>query len=96
MTGCPNCCARPYNADIGLVGKTKGKYTVFLGGQLLGKRLNTIYKDLIPFEEITSTLTPVFAAFKQHSQGSETFGDFCDRVGNEQLAGWAEQFATSV
>ncbi|MCA9185645.1 MAG: NADPH-dependent assimilatory sulfite reductase hemoprotein subunit, partial [Planctomycetales bacterium] len=25
MTGCPNGCARPYNSDIGLVGKTAGK-----------------------------------------------------------------------
>ncbi len=93
MTGCPNGCARPYNADIGLVGKTKGKYTVFLGGQLLGKRLNTIYKDLVPFEEITATLLPVFVAFKQHRLDAESFGDFCHRVGNEQLSAWAEQQA---
>ena len=33
MTGCPNGCARPYNCDIGLVGKTAGKYTVFVGGR---------------------------------------------------------------
>ncbi|MBA3482523.1 MAG: NADPH-dependent assimilatory sulfite reductase hemoprotein subunit, partial [Pirellulales bacterium] len=31
MTGCPNGCARPYNSDIGLVGKTKEKYTILLG-----------------------------------------------------------------
>ncbi len=96
MTGCPNGCARPYNSDIGLVGKTKGKYTIFLGGQLLGKRLNTIYKDLIPFEEIVPTLTPVFVAFKQHRQVSETFGDFCNRVGVEQLLGWADEYAAVV
>ena len=40
MTGCPNGCARPYNSDIGLVGKTKDKYTIFLGGRVLGDRLN--------------------------------------------------------
>lgn len=96
MTGCPNGCARPYNADIGLVGKTKGKYTVFLGGQLLGKRLNSVYKELVPFEEITATLTPLFVAFKQHRHGSETFGDFCSRVGNEQLTVWAEEYASVV
>ncbi len=95
MTGCPNGCARPYNADIGLVGKTKGKYSVFLGGQLLGKRLNQLYKDLVPLEEIVPTLVPVFVAFKQHRLDRETFGDFCDRVGNEQLARWAEQYAGS-
>lgn len=96
MTGCPNGCARPYNADIGLVGKTKGKYTVFLGGQLLGKRLGKIYKDLVPFEEITATLAPIFSAFKQHRSADEAFGDFCDRVGNEQLASWADQHSTAV
>ncbi len=32
MTGCPNGCARPYNADIGLVGKAKGRYTMFWAG----------------------------------------------------------------
>ena len=39
MTGCPNGCARPYNSDIGLVGKTEDKYTIFLGGRVLGDRL---------------------------------------------------------
>ncbi len=65
MTGCPNGCARPYNADIGLVGKTKNKYTVFVGGQLLGKRLAFIYKDGVALEDIVPTLVPLFVAFKE-------------------------------
>jgi sulfite reductase (ferredoxin) len=85
MTGCPNGCARPYNADIGLVGKAVGRYTVYLGGQLLGKRLGTIYKDLVPLDEIVPTLMPVFAEFKANRQNGETFGDYCDRVGVENL-----------
>ncbi|MFN3191064.1 MAG: NADPH-dependent assimilatory sulfite reductase hemoprotein subunit [Aureliella sp.] len=96
MTGCPNGCARPYNADVGLVGKTKGKYTVFLGGQLLGKRLGAIYRDLVPFEEIADTLTPLFMAFKQHRSEGETFGDFCNRNGNEQLESWATEYSAAV
>ena len=56
MTGCPNGCARPYNSDIGLVGKTKDKYTIFLGGRVLGDRLNFIYKDLVPTSEVVPTL----------------------------------------
>ena len=39
MTGCPNACARPYTADIGLVGKAVGKYTILVGGRLLGNGL---------------------------------------------------------
>lgn len=29
MTGCPNGCARPYIAEIGLVGKAPGIYNLY-------------------------------------------------------------------
>ena len=90
MTGCPNGCARPYNCDIGLVGKARGKYTVFLGGRLLGDRLNFLYKDFVPEEEVAGTLAPVFAYFKQARQPGETLGDFCLRKGAADLAAWAD------
>ncbi len=85
MTGCPNGCARPYNADIGIVGKAKGKYTLFTGGALLGHRLAIIYKDLVPEETLVAEIVQVFAAFKLHREGSETLGDFCARVGRDSL-----------
>ncbi len=85
MTGCPNGCARPYNSDIGLVGKAKGKYTLLLGGGTLGHRLNWIYKDMVPAEEVISTLKPVFSLFKTDRQTGETFGDFCHRLGKDEL-----------
>ena len=85
MTGCPNGCARPYNSDIGLVGKTKGKYTLFLGGRTEGNRLNWIYKDLVPSEEVVSTLAPVLKHFKELRNDGESFGDFCDRIGKDEL-----------
>jgi sulfite reductase (ferredoxin) len=91
MTGCPNGCARPYNADIGLVGKAKGKYTVFVGGTRLGTRLAFIYKDLVPFEGIVSVLEPLFAAFKTNRTDKESFGDFCTRAGNPQLLQWYDE-----
>jgi sulfite reductase (ferredoxin) len=85
MTGCPNGCARPYNADIGLVGKAKGKYTLYVGGTRLGTRLAFIYKDLVPLESITETLVPLFEAFKSQRQVKESFGDYCARLGLENL-----------
>lgn len=95
MTGCPNGCARPYNADVGLVGKAKGRYTLYLGGTLLGTRLGTIYKDLVPLEQITPTLSPILLAFKQHRlSASESFGDFCHRAGKEQLEKWSVEYAS--
>jgi sulfite reductase (ferredoxin) len=85
MTGCPNGCARPYNCDVGLVGKARGKYTVLLGGRLLGNRLNFIYKDMVPEEELVSALLPAFVYYKQARDPGETFGDFCHRKGKEDL-----------
>jgi len=96
MTGCPNGCARPYNCDVGLVGKARGKYTVFLGGRLLGDRLNFVYKDLVPEEEVAGTLAPVFAYFKQARANGETLGDFCLRKGAEDLAAWSDANAAAL
>ncbi|OJW22704.1 MAG: sulfite reductase subunit beta [Planctomycetales bacterium 71-10] len=90
MTGCPNGCARPYNADIGLVGRSAkigedgipepGKYTVFLGGRTTGERLNVVFKDYVPHDRIAAELSPVFARFKAERLDGETFGDFCHRA----------------
>jgi len=85
MTGCPNGCARPYNSDIGLVGKTKDKYTIFLGGRVLGDRLNFIYQDLVPTDQVVPALVPALRYFKESRQNGESFGDFCHRIGKENL-----------
>ncbi|MGL4513637.1 MAG: NADPH-dependent assimilatory sulfite reductase hemoprotein subunit [Lacipirellulaceae bacterium] len=85
MTGCPNGCARPYNSDIGLVGRAKERYTMFLGGSRLGHRLNWIYKDMVPADEVATTLARVFVHFKATRTPGEALGDFCDRVGKDAL-----------
>src|SRR3954447_14024100 len=85
MTGCPNGCARPYNSDIGLVGKTKDKYTIFLGGRVLGDRLNFVYDDLVPTAQVVPALVPALRYFKEARQEGESFGDFCYRVGRDDL-----------
>ncbi|WP_153559132.1 NADPH-dependent assimilatory sulfite reductase hemoprotein subunit [Roseimaritima sediminicola] len=92
MTGCPNGCARPYNAEVGLVGRSvdgktgQGRYTVFLGGNLEGSRMNVLFKDQVPMNEIVDTLRPVLVNFKENRQPGEGFGDFCHRIGIETLA----------
>ncbi|MGB1925247.1 MAG: NADPH-dependent assimilatory sulfite reductase hemoprotein subunit [Rubripirellula sp.] len=85
MTGCPNGCARPYNADIALVGKAKDRYTLFLGGGWLGNRLAYIYKDLVPDSQVVEEITRVFAAYKANRIESESIGDFCSRIGKDAL-----------
>ena len=85
MTGCPNGCARPYQSDIGIVGRSGDKYTLFVGGHYLGHRLNFELRDLTPRAEIVPTLAPLLAAFKERCHDGETFGDFCQRLGQERL-----------
>ncbi|MFM7035551.1 MAG: NADPH-dependent assimilatory sulfite reductase hemoprotein subunit [Planctomycetia bacterium] len=92
MTGCPNACARPYNSDIGIVGRTLGKYTIFLGGRLLGDRLNVQYKDVVPFEELAKEITAVLACYKAERHTGETLGDFCHRKGVEGVRTWADEW----
>jgi sulfite reductase (ferredoxin) len=91
MTGCPNGCARPYNSDIGLVGRAKDQYTIFLGGRLLGDRLNFEYKDYVPGESVVDELVPVFTYFKQSREPGESLGDFCHRIGVDGLLAFANQ-----
>jgi sulfite reductase (ferredoxin) len=96
MTGCPNGCARPYNCDIGLVGKARDRYTLLLGGRVLGDRLNFIYKDLVPVNEIVPTLVPLFCFYKQQRAGNESFGEFCHRQGQAALQAFADSFDASA
>ena len=86
MTGCPNGCARPYNADLALVGKAKGKYTLYAGGGWLGNRLAYIYKDMVPDDVVVDELISIFTAFKANREDGESLGTFCTRVGKEDLA----------
>ncbi len=92
MTGCPNGCARPYNADVGLVGRAVGKYGIYLGGRLLGDRLNFLYQDRVPLDAIVPRLVVLLAYFQRERQTGEGFGDFCFRKGAEDLLRWSERF----
>jgi sulfite reductase (NADPH) hemoprotein beta-component len=80
MTGCPNGCARPYTAELALVGKGPNKYQLYLGGNEASTRLNRLYKDSVKSEEITSELRAVLARYTGERAAGERFGDFCQRV----------------
>lgn len=81
MTGCPNGCARPYLAEIGLVGRSPGKYNIYLGAKYDGTRLNDLWADAVLSEEIAPTLAPVIKRYAKERAEGEQFGDFCRRAG---------------
>src|SRR5207248_11206443 len=85
MTGCPNGCARPYQSDIGLVGRSGEKFTIYVGGSPLGHRLNFVLKDLVPIGQVVPMLRKLLADFRERRQGREGFGDYCQRLGVERL-----------
>lgn len=79
MTGCPNGCGRPYLAEIGFVGKSEGHYNLYLGGNFIGTRLNTLYKETLSEEEILTELKPIIADYAANRNNGEKFGDFVIR-----------------
>ena len=79
MTGCPNGCARPYVAEIGLVGTALGHYNLHFGGDRAGERLNKIYKENLDEEAILFELNGWLGRFKSERKSGETFGDFALR-----------------
>lgn len=79
MTGCPNGCGRSPNAEIGFVGTAYGKYNLHIGGDRLGMRLNTKFKENIGEEEILQTLDELFGIYLEGRHSEETFGDFSYR-----------------
>ena len=97
MTGCPNGFARPYNADIGLVGRSapeeprrhpRPRHVHDLPRRPgPGDRLNVEFKDYVPFDRVVPSWSPSSPASRPSGAAGETFGDYCHRVGVEALGG---------
>ena len=79
ITGCPNGCARPYLAEIGLVGKAPGRYNLFLGGSADGARLNRLTHENLNESEILRILDQWLGRFAAKRENGESFGDFVHR-----------------
>jgi len=81
ITGCPNGCARPYSGDIGIVGRVPGSYSLYVGGDFAGTRLNQAIAERLDIPGLADALDPLFALFAASRRNGEGFGDFCHRVG---------------
>ena len=92
MTGCPNGCARPYMAELGFVGSAPESYQIWLGGSPDQTRLARPYLERLHDRDIEAKLEPLLVFFRDGRKKSESFGDFCDRVGFEALRQFAETY----
>ncbi|MCX8500349.1 MAG: NADPH-dependent assimilatory sulfite reductase hemoprotein subunit [Alphaproteobacteria bacterium] len=93
ITGCPNGCVRPYNGDIGIVGRVPGFYAIFVGGDFGGTRMNSKLVERVPMARLGEALAPIFAAFAAEKSAGQGFGDWCHGVGLERLTSLLPPFA---
>ena len=92
MTGCPNGCARPYMAELGLVGSAPESYQVWLGGSPHQTRLAQPFTEKLHHDDIESFLEPIFVFFKKFRTPKESFGDFCDRLGFDAIREFVAEY----
>ncbi|MFC5587661.1 assimilatory sulfite reductase (NADPH) hemoprotein subunit [Sporosarcina soli] len=82
MSGCPNGCSRPALGEIAFIGKSPGKYNMYLGAGFVGDRLNKLYRENVGEQEILDLLRPLFLQYAKERQEGEHFGDFVIRAGH--------------
>jgi sulfite reductase (ferredoxin) len=92
MTGCPNGCARPYNADIAFVGRAPGKYALYVGGSVTGERLAGLQDKTIAIEDIPARVRELLREFVENRDGNETFTSYWGRTHVNGPAPKPEQF----
>ena len=85
MTGCPNGCARPYNADFAFVGRSPKKYAMYVGGSSAGNRLARLHKKSVEFDSIPEEIRENLKSFVNERLPNETFSEFWGRTNLESL-----------
>lgn len=92
MTGCPNGCGRPYNADFGFVGRAPNKYAMFVGGSVRGDRLAGLEFKSVLGDDIPTKVREFLQAFKDERKEGEIFADWFARTRTTGEAPTPEQF----
>ncbi|WP_277398426.1 assimilatory sulfite reductase (NADPH) hemoprotein subunit [Dickeya fangzhongdai] len=81
ITGCPNGCGRAMLAEMGLVGRAVGRYSLYLGGNREGARIPRLYRDNIDTPTILEEIDRLIGCWASARQAGEGFGDFVIRTG---------------
>ncbi|MED6172984.1 hypothetical protein PIB30_055167 [Stylosanthes scabra] len=96
VTGCPNGCARPYMAELGLVGDGPNSYQIWLGGNKNQTSIAQSFMDKVKVHDLEKVLEPLFYYWKQKRQSKESFGEFAGRMGFEKLKEYVEKWEGPV
>lgn len=93
MTGCPNNCARPPSAEIGIYGYGKNDHVLLVGGSKRGDRLAKVLYDRIPGEDMEDVLIRLFRAISSYKPSDQEVGHFLHTTPVETLKHWIGDFS---
>jgi sulfite reductase (ferredoxin) len=85
MTGCPNNCARPPTAEIGIYGYGKNDHVVLVGGSREGSRLARVLYSRVPEEQMVAVLVGLVRAVRDRNPARLPAGEFLYRTDPESL-----------
>jgi sulfite reductase (ferredoxin) len=88
MTGCPNHCARPPSAEIGIFGYGKNDHVVLVGGSRRGDRLARTLYARISGERMVPALIGLLRAVKERAPAGVSPGDWLAEQDAAALRGW--------
>jgi sulfite reductase (ferredoxin) len=88
MTGCPNNCARPSTAEIGIYGYGKNDHVVLVGGSREGTRIAQTLYPRVPEEKMVEVLVGLLRAVREHNPDGLPAGELLHRTDPERLRSW--------
>lgn len=81
VSGCSNGCSRAMLSEIGLTGRSIGRYNLYLGGDKIGNRIPRLYRENITEDEILKILDTTIGMWVQDRYHQESYGDYVVRKG---------------
>ncbi|MCZ7617714.1 MAG: hypothetical protein M5U32_05190 [Myxococcota bacterium] len=88
MTGCPNHCARPPSAEIGIFGYGKNDHVVLVGGSKRGDRLARTLYTRLSGERMVDALRGLLRTLKERAPAGVEPGDWLWEQDPAQLRAW--------
>jgi len=94
VTGCPNGCARPYMAELALVGDGPDMYQVWIGGSPALTRLAQTLANKVKWSGMDAFMEPLLVYWRDSRTPGESFGDFASRIGVEGLTKYQSTYVS--
>jgi sulfite reductase (ferredoxin) len=88
MTGCPNNCARPPTAEVGIYGYGKNDHVILVGGTREGTRIGRELYSRLPEEKMVPVLVGLLRAIRDRNTQRLPAGEFLYRTDPSALREW--------